>query len=61
MMSADWSVEGERLQAAMASALRAHWALFLVEGIVLLILGILAIVVPILATLAVTSFWVGSL
>jgi uncharacterized membrane protein HdeD (DUF308 family) len=55
-MSADWSIENERLHAAMVRALREHWALFLVEGIVLLILGILAVVVPPLATLALTVF-----
>ena len=55
-MSADWSVGNERLHAAMARALREHWTLFLVDGIVLLILGILAVVVPPLATLAVTVF-----
>jgi uncharacterized membrane protein HdeD (DUF308 family) len=55
-MSADWSIENERLHAAMARALREHWALFLVEGIVLLILGILAVVVPPLAALAFTVF-----
>jgi hypothetical protein len=31
-----------------------HWTLFLVEGIVLVLLGLLAIVIPPLATLAVT-------
>jgi uncharacterized membrane protein HdeD (DUF308 family) len=55
-MSADWSIENEGLRGAMARALREHWALFLVEGIVLLILGILAVVVPPLATLAFTVF-----
>jgi hypothetical protein len=54
MMSADWSVEGERLQAAMARALRERRALFLVEGIVLLIFGTLGVVVSTLATLAFT-------
>jgi uncharacterized membrane protein HdeD (DUF308 family) len=55
-MSSDWSIENEGLRAAMPRALREHWALFLVEGIVLLILGILAVVVPPLATLAFTVF-----
>ena len=41
-------------QRAMASALHAHWKLFLIEGIVLLILGAAAIGVPPIATLAVT-------
>ena len=34
--------------------MREHWVLFLVEGIVLVLLGLLAIVIPPLATLAVT-------
>jgi uncharacterized membrane protein HdeD (DUF308 family) len=41
------------MQRAITQSVRAHWVLFLVEGIVLLILGVLAIVVPVLATLAV--------
>jgi uncharacterized membrane protein HdeD (DUF308 family) len=41
-------------QRAVASALHAHWKLFLFEGVVLLILGAAAIGMPPLATLAVT-------
>jgi uncharacterized membrane protein HdeD (DUF308 family) len=37
-------------------AVRRHWFMFLLEGIVLLVLGAAAIVVPPLATLAVTIF-----
>ena len=44
----------DRIQAVVANSVHAHWRLFLVEGIVLLILGILAIVVPLVATVAVT-------
>jgi uncharacterized membrane protein HdeD (DUF308 family) len=43
----------ERVQAAVANSVRAHWRLFLTEGIILLVLGILAIVVPPVATIAV--------
>jgi uncharacterized membrane protein HdeD (DUF308 family) len=43
-----------RIQAALANSVQAHWRMFLIEGIVLLILGILAIVVPLVATIAVT-------
>jgi uncharacterized membrane protein HdeD (DUF308 family) len=43
----------DRLSSSVASSLHAHWRLFLTEGIVLLILGILAIVVPPIATIAV--------
>ena len=37
-------------------SIKSHWKLFLVEGIVLVILGIGAILVPVLATLAVSIF-----
>ncbi|HET7192757.1 MAG TPA: HdeD family acid-resistance protein [Pseudolabrys sp.] len=42
------------VQRVVAGALREHWTLFLVEGIVLLVLGVLAVLVPVIATLAVT-------
>jgi len=38
----------------VASAIHAHWGLFLFEGIVLVLLGFAAIVVPVIATLAFT-------
>jgi uncharacterized membrane protein HdeD (DUF308 family) len=41
-------------QRAVADAMREHWGLFLVEGIILVLLGLLAIVIPPLATLWVT-------
>jgi uncharacterized membrane protein HdeD (DUF308 family) len=43
----------QRFQREVASALHEHWVLYLVEGVVLLILGIAAIIIPPLATLAV--------
>jgi uncharacterized membrane protein HdeD (DUF308 family) len=43
----------DRLQSTVANSLHAHWRLFLTEGIVLFILGLLAIVVPPIATIAV--------
>jgi len=43
----------DRLQASVANSLHAHWRFFLIEGIVLLILGLLAIVVPVVATIAI--------
>jgi len=42
------------LQRAVVSAIHEHWMLFLVEGIILVILGALAILVPPLATITVT-------
>jgi uncharacterized membrane protein HdeD (DUF308 family) len=43
----------EQMQTAMATSLHEHWRLFLVEGIILVILGVAAIVIPPIATLAV--------
>jgi uncharacterized membrane protein HdeD (DUF308 family) len=43
----------DRIQSTVANSLHAHWRLFLTEGIVLFVLGILAIVVPPIATIAV--------
>jgi uncharacterized membrane protein HdeD (DUF308 family) len=43
----------ERIRAAVESSLSHHWKLFLAEGIILLILGIAAILIPPLATFAV--------
>jgi len=47
------SIEGSEMRAAMATSLSAHWRLFLGEGIVLLILGLAAVMIPPAATLAV--------
>jgi uncharacterized membrane protein HdeD (DUF308 family) len=44
------------LQRALAQSIRDHWVLFLLEGIVLVVLGLLAIVVPQIATVAVAIF-----
>jgi len=43
----------ERIQRAVATSLHEHWVLFLIEGIVLVVLGLIAIVLPPIATLAV--------
>ncbi len=42
------------VRAAFGRALHDHWGLFLAEGIILVILGLIAIVLPPLATLAAT-------
>jgi uncharacterized membrane protein HdeD (DUF308 family) len=47
------SSELEEVQRAITQSIREHWVLFLVEGIILVVLGVLAIVVPVVATLAV--------
>jgi uncharacterized membrane protein HdeD (DUF308 family) len=44
------------LQRALTQSIREHWGLFLAEGIILVILGLLAIIVPPIATIAVTIF-----
>jgi len=44
----------ERLGSALASAIHAHWGLFLAEGIILVILGLAAIILPPIATIAFT-------
>jgi uncharacterized membrane protein HdeD (DUF308 family) len=43
----------EQFQRAVATSLHEHWVMFLIEGIVLVVLGLLAIIVPPIATLAV--------
>src|SRR3979490_1736453 len=45
-----------KLQSDMSPAVKAHWKAFLFEGIVLAILGLAAMIVPPLASLAVTIF-----
>ena len=44
----------QNVQRAAGAALREHWVLFLVEGVVLLVLGATAVALPPIATLAVT-------
>jgi uncharacterized membrane protein HdeD (DUF308 family) len=43
----------EKIQRAVAASLHEHWVLYLIEGIILVILGLAAIVLPPIATLAV--------
>ncbi len=54
------------IQRRLAAAIHAHWKLFLAEGIVMMVLGLLAIAVPEVATLAITIligwlFFVGGI
>ncbi len=44
----------EKVQLAVVKALHLHWKLYLAEGVLLLVLGLIAIVVPAVATLALT-------
>lgn len=50
------SQDFERLQLKVSTEVREHWKAFLFEGILLAVLGLAAIVVPTLASLAVTIF-----
>ena len=43
----------ERFRSRVGQVIRDHWVLYMVEGVVLVILGLLAIVLPPIATLAV--------
>jgi len=45
-----------KLQSKMSAAVRAHWKALLFEGILLAVLGLAAMIVPPLASLAVTIF-----
>lgn len=46
-------IDTARVQVAVARTLHAHWKVFLAEGVALVILGIIAIAVPRVATIAV--------
>ena len=48
--------DADRLRSTVTASMQEHWVLFLVEGIILVILGLVAIIVPPLATLAVAIF-----
>ncbi|MEO7208071.1 MAG: HdeD family acid-resistance protein [Steroidobacteraceae bacterium] len=51
-MSTD-KLDAQRTAAAITNSLRAHWKFFLIEGIVLVIFGLIAVCVPPLATVTV--------
>src|SRR5262245_12429897 len=53
-MSTQPPVDPNKLRAAVSGAIRAHSTFFLIEGVILLVLGVLAILLPPFATLAVT-------
>ncbi len=44
------------MQRAVRDALNAHWRLLLFQGVLLIVLGILAVVAPVAATIAVDVF-----
>src|SRR5437016_10296134 len=45
-----------RMQSEMRAAVREHWQAFLIEGVLLAVLGLAAMIVPPLASLAITIF-----
>src|ERR1700675_3957840 len=45
-----------RLQSEMNAAVREHWKAFLIEGILLVVLGLAAMIAPLIASLAFTIF-----
>jgi len=51
------SFDASKARAALARSVRDHWVLFLVEGNVLVVLGLLAIFLPLIASLAATVFF----
>jgi len=53
-MSIHTTNDANRAGSLFARSVRDHWVLFLAEGLILIVLGFFAIVVPPLATLAVT-------
>lgn len=53
-MTLNQQSDAQAIGRAFASAIHEHWGLFLAEGIILVILGVAAIVLPPLATLAFT-------
>jgi uncharacterized membrane protein HdeD (DUF308 family) len=54
-MSAE-KIDVRHTEAAITNSLRAHWKFFLIEGVVLVVLGVIAVCVPPLATVAVERF-----
>ncbi len=53
-MTMNQPADSDGIQRSVAGAIRAHWGLFLTEGIILVILGLIAILVPPIATIAFT-------
>lgn len=56
-MNASQSEEVAAVRARISGALRRHWVLFLCEGIALVILGVLALLAPVVASVAATVFF----
>jgi len=52
ILAMNQTTDVERVAAAVSATIHEHWALFLVEGILLTVLGMLAILLPAVASLA---------
>src|SRR5262249_14712183 len=57
IMASNAPFEAEEFRSAVSATIHRHWGLFLLEGIVLIVLGSLAILVPAVASLAATIFF----
>ncbi len=53
-MASNSPVEAQNLRSAVSAAIHRHWGLFLAEGIILIVLGTFAILVPEVASIAAT-------
>ncbi len=53
-MASEHPTEPRQIGTAFARSVRDHWVFFLIEGVVLVVLGVLAIAVPPMASLAAT-------
>jgi uncharacterized membrane protein HdeD (DUF308 family) len=54
IMTMNQPLDSRDLERTVASTIHAHWVMFLIEGIILVVLGLAAIVLPVIATLAFT-------
>jgi uncharacterized membrane protein HdeD (DUF308 family) len=57
IMASNEPLQAREFRSAVTAAIHRHWGLFLLEGIVLIVLGTLAILVPAVASLAATLFF----
>lgn len=56
-MAGNLPIEAATIQTAISEAVRRHRGLFLFEGIMLTVLGVIAVVVPVIASFAATLFF----
>src|ERR1700736_494922 len=56
-MTATQSENAQQAREQLDGAIRRHWVLFLCEGVALLVLGVLALLAPVIASVAATVFF----